>query len=67
MSDATRALFYNYFDEGLTPSAAKNLHEMKLLSSNAKQDIAYQLADSQINPRDREITYLFDDWRYFEN
>lgn len=64
MNNESKQIFLNYFEEGMTPSSAKNYHEMKLLTeANDDKILMETLADSQINPKDTEINYLYKEWR----
>ncbi|XP_050516231.1 uncharacterized protein LOC126891098 [Diabrotica virgifera virgifera] len=64
MSEDTKADFLKYFNEGLTPAAAKIYHETCLIaSSSEEEDVTKMLADGHINPLDRSIYHFYDMWR----
>lgn len=62
MSRDTKNAYIDYFNDVMTPSTARSFHEMKIMSLHDK-DVVVHLADSQINPREREIIYLYNEWR----
>lgn len=49
----------------MTPSVAKNFYEVKLITNNNEEDldIIKLLADAQINPTERQVIQIFDNWR----
>lgn len=49
--------FIQYFSKGMTPSVAKNFHEVKLTSNHNEEDLDLIkiLADAQINPTERQV------------
>jgi len=49
----------------MTPSVAKNFHEVKLTTNNNEEDLDLikLLADAQINPTERQVIQIFDSWR----
>lgn len=62
MTDETKEYFINYFNDGMTPSAAKNFHELKLINQESDDSkVTKLLADSQVNPKEREIYRIFDE------
>jgi len=51
---------------GMTPAGAREFHELNLASDNdLMTDFSFikTLANSQINPRTRQIYTLHDEWR----
>jgi len=52
------------FSNGMTPSAAKAYHEIKI-TANIDDDmqVIKLLADAQTNPTDRQVYQMFDYWR----
>lgn len=56
--------FIEMFSNGMTPSAAKAYHEIKL-TANIDDDMQTikLLADAQTNPTDRQVYQMFDYWR----
>lgn len=52
--------FNNYFDSGMTPSAAKGYHEMQLCTDTCEPQL---LANGQLNPSIDHVNYLFTKWR----
>lgn len=63
MSEDTKETFLKYFEDGLTPADAKNLHEMNLHTYDNAKTVNELLADSQVNPRETEINNLYKKWR----
>ncbi|XP_050301584.1 uncharacterized protein LOC126739808 [Anthonomus grandis grandis] len=65
MDKRTEETFLKYFEDGMTPSAARIFHEISLIESieDTKQ-LPILLADAQKNPRERQIKYLYDKWRH---
>ncbi|XP_059489178.1 uncharacterized protein LOC132204967 isoform X1 [Neocloeon triangulifer] len=55
---STAALFDKYFDDGSTAAQARKRHEDLLISN----DDFVNLADANINPTKRTVSYLFDKW-----
>lgn len=62
-SDHTKQQFLSYFKSGMTPASAKTYHEMHLTESSPIAHIAATLANSQINPTNRQIYHLYESWR----
>lgn len=59
--------FINYFNSGMTPAAAKNYHEIKLTALDDLDDeMEYikVLANAQLNPTERQVYQMFDNWRF---
>lgn len=56
----TDNIFIEYFENGLSPSEARSLHESKLLLQDTS---CMLLANSSINPTMRHVYYLHDEWR----
>jgi len=56
----TNNVFLEYFENGLSPSEAKHLHENKLL---VQENSCTLLANANINPTMRHVYYLHDEWR----
>lgn len=56
----TDNIFIEYFENGLSPSLARSLHESKLLLQDTS---CMLLANSSINPTMRHVYYLHDEWR----
>lgn len=54
----TRALFYGYFDDGLSPAEAIALHQQKL-----EDDGLTKLASGAVNPTANTVYYWFWVWR----
>lgn len=54
--------FQTYFESGMTPSAAKTYHEMKLMEKYGANSFTY-LANGHLNPIDNHVYYLFQKWR----
>jgi len=52
-----------YFNQGLTPAAAKIYHETCLLATSEEDDALKVLANGHTNPIERSIYYLYDMWR----
>jgi len=65
VSKSVQNEFNNYFSKGMTPSVAKNFHEVKLITDHNEEDldIIKLLADAQINPTERQVIQIFDNWR----
>ena len=63
MSQHTKEIFIQYFDEGMSPASAKNYHELMLENENHGSNIFEVLANAQLNPTDRQIYHLYDQWR----
>lgn len=61
-TEATDECFRKYFDSGMSPAAAIALHEMALIEKYGKESSLY-LANSQINPNERHVYYLYEKWR----
>lgn len=61
-SEETKNIFTSYFKSGMTPAAAKTYHELNIVENN---DIdAYTiLANAQLNPTDRQVLHLYEQWR----
>ncbi|CAN7984532.1 unnamed protein product, partial [Ixodes hexagonus] len=57
---ATRALFYGYFRDGLTPAKAIVLHRERLSSED---DASARLASGAINPSGRTVQHWYEVWR----
>lgn len=64
-------IFELYFASGMTPSAARIYHEMKIIESDTEgiqveQNVntAYLLANARENPTERQIKHLYDKWRF---
>lgn len=48
----------------MTPSAAKNYHEIQLIENSEGENIILQtLANAQLNPTLRQVIHLFENWR----
>lgn len=48
----------------MTATTARNMHEMKIVSSHKEEEsMITELADSQLNPREREVIHLYNEWR----
>lgn len=62
-SDQTKQQFFSYFKSGMTPASAQTYHEMHLTESSPVTDIAAILANSQINPTNRQVCHLYENWR----
>lgn len=63
-TEETDVTFRKYFDSGMSPAAAMALHEMTLIEKYGKESSVY-LANSQINPSERHVYYLYENWRKF--
>ena len=65
VSESTKAIFESYFVSGMSPSASRIYHEMKLIESeeDSKLISVRVLANAQENPTERQIKYLYDKWR----
>jgi len=65
VSKSVQNEFNKYFSKGMTPSVAKNFYEVKLITDNNEEDldIIKLLADAQINPTERQVIQIFDNWR----
>jgi len=51
----------------MTPSAAKSYHEVQLTASNEEYDemeFIKLLANAQVNPTERQMQYMYENWRY---
>lgn len=60
----TEATFIKYFQDGMTPSAARIFHEICLIEAEPdEKNIPFLLADAQKNPRERQIKHLYNKWR----
>lgn len=58
--------FFEYFNTGMTPVGAREFHELNLaIDKDLMADFSFikTLANSQINPRTRQIYTLHDEWR----
>uniref|UniRef100_A0A2S2NK50 Uncharacterized protein n=1 Tax=Schizaphis graminum TaxID=13262 RepID=A0A2S2NK50_SCHGA len=58
--------FVSYFNNGMTPSAAKSYHEVQLTASNEEYDemeFIKLLANAQINPTERQVQYMYENLR----
>lgn len=59
-----KTAFIQYFNQGLTPAAAKTYHETCLLATIPEEDDALKvLADGHKNPIERSIYHLYNVWR----
>ncbi|KAM7281213.1 uncharacterized protein ISCGN_005764, partial [Ixodes scapularis] len=56
----TRALFYEYFKDGLTPAEAMCLHQEKLAATTATME---HLASGAENPSARTVYHWYSTWR----
>lgn len=65
MNNNTVETFNSYFKLGMTPSASKAYHEIKILESE-ENNILSLLANAQINPTQRQVNHLYDKWRKSE-
>lgn len=61
-NEDTKGTFRRYFESGMTASAAKTYHEF-FLSENCDGDINVLLANAQVNPTERQVTYFYQQWR----
>lgn len=52
--------FIEYFNDGLGPAEAVRLHESKM---RMQEDSISKLANSSINPTNRQVTHMYDGWR----
>lgn len=64
MTPETQEIFFKYFDDGMTPSTAREFHEIKLENETDENEIPVVLANAQINPTGRQIKHLYCKWRY---
>ncbi|XP_075524796.1 uncharacterized protein LOC142557087 [Dermacentor variabilis] len=60
-NDETRALFYGYFSEGLSPLEAMRLHE-GLLAAECPEYLVH-LTSGASNPKARTVYYLYKKWQ----
>lgn len=63
MTNETKQLFWTYFNEGMTPSCAKSYHELSLEQNENDVDFIKVISNTQINPNDRQVYILHDEWR----
>jgi hypothetical protein len=64
MTKDTEEIFLAYFEDGMTPSAAKDFHEICLLEQNAESgDIMQVLSNAQVNPTSTQIYGLYNKHR----
>lgn len=68
LNKTVQDVFHSYFASGMTPSAARIYHEMKIIEYEDTQELpnvstAHLLANSRENPTERQIKYLYDKWR----
>ena len=61
-SESTKQQFFSYFEAGMTAAAAKSYNEIAILE-NCEKDAYITLANAQKNPCDRQVTYLYEQWR----
>ena len=64
-SQETEETFKSYFDSGMTPCAAINYNELNILDSfqNTAVNGIEMLSNSQINPSENHVYYMFNKWR----
>lgn len=66
LSEATKTKFVEYFNMGMSPASAHKFHELSIIGEHGActefSDVTL-LANSQINPRLRQIYVLYDEWR----
>lgn len=66
VSHFTKDKFFEYFNMGMTPASARTFHELNLVND---EDLSTNfssiklLANSQLNPRSRQVYTLHDEWR----
>lgn len=58
----TKKTFTQYFEQGMTPSVAKQYHELNMIELEGTESVI-NLANAQINPTMRQIRYIYDLWR----
>ena len=65
ISEDTKRIFYDYFDQGYSPSTAKQHHTIMLSiqCEGDEKDLEQVHADRSINPLSKDIDYLFAKWR----
>lgn len=64
MSNKTKEIFLNYFNNGMGPTSARNYHELQIVNDiHDDFSLTKTLTDSQTNPKEREIYGLYDVWR----
>jgi hypothetical protein len=63
-SKETEEQITQYFADGLTPSSAKMLHEMKLLEQADGVELVKLLANTRLNPTLRTFANIHDKLRY---
>lgn len=64
-SQETEIAFKKYFNDGMTPSAAKNYNELNIMDKYADTTVngIEMLANSQINPSENHVYYMYNKWR----
>ena len=63
ISHETKEKFFQYFTPGHSPSSAKKLHELNLLTQFEGKNVEILHADRSVNPSAQDIYYLFRTWR----
>ena len=65
ISEDTKRIFYDYFDQGYSPSTARQHHTIMLSiqCEGDEKDLEQVHADRSINPLSKDIDYLFVKWR----
>ncbi len=69
MSTATIAEFHIMFQQGHSPSSAKHLHDLNLITEheNGLPELERVRADRAVNPNLQDVYYLFRKWREQNN
>ncbi|KAK4875289.1 hypothetical protein RN001_011711 [Aquatica leii] len=67
ISSSTKDQFLKYFSEGLNPSEAKRYHTSTLMATASGDKICETLANAQVNPMERSIYHLYEQWRFQAN